>query len=116
MKTLGLERKHMHTSRAKYVGVLLFAMAAPAAYAASSEDQCRASWERADLNKDGFVSAKEITPYLIAIQKDGRHKEAIKDGKLDQNEFMSVCKDGVFEGINLEIWDARRSLPTVASR
>ncbi len=99
----------MRILKTKVVGVFLFALAATAASAAPSDDECKVAWERADMNKDGFVSGREMTPYLIAIKKDGRHNEVVRDGKLDQNEFMKVCKDGIFDGINLQVWDARRN-------
>ena len=99
----------MQISKTKYVGVFLFAVATTTAGAAPSDDECKAAWERADINKDGFVSGREMTPYLIEIKKDRRHNETVRDGKLDQNEFMKACKDGVFEGINLQVWDVRRN-------
>jgi Ca2+-binding EF-hand superfamily protein len=98
----------MRKQAMKVGGAFLFALAA-AASAAASDNECRVAWERADINKDGFVSGSEMTPYLIAIKKDGRHNDAVRDGKLDRNEFLKVCRDGIFEGINLQVWDARRN-------
>ena len=100
---------YMQISKLKFVGVCLFAVAATTVNGAPSDDECKAAWERADINKDGFVSGGEMTPYLIAVKKDGRHNEVVRDGKLDQDEFMKVCKDGIFEGIKLQVWDARRN-------
>ncbi len=99
----------MQKSKTKIFGVFLSVVMATAASAAPSDDECKAAWEKADINKDGFVSASEMTPYLIAIKKDRRHNDVVRGGKLNQDDFMRVCKDGVFEGINLHIWDARRS-------
>lgn len=99
----------MQISKTRFVAVFLLTVATTTASAAPSDDECKAAWERADINKDGSVSGNEMTPYLIAIKRDGRHNEAVRDGKLDQSEFTRACKDGVFAGINLQVWDARRN-------
>ncbi len=77
--------------------ILLSAVASTAIFAAPSQEQCIDAWNRADKDADGDLSGSELTRYLIAIKKDGRHKEAAKDGKIDVDEFMAACKDGVFD-------------------
>ena len=82
------------------IGVILSsAVVATVTLAAPSQDECNAAWNRADKDADGDLSGTEVTRYLIAIKKDGRHIEAVKDGKLTVDEFMAACKDGVFEGM-----------------
>ena len=82
------------------IGVLLSsAVVATATLAAPSQEECNAAWNRADKDADGDLSGAEFTRYLIALKKDARHTEAIKDGKLTVDEFMAACKDGVFEGM-----------------
>ncbi len=82
------------------IGVVLFSPAlSTATFALPSQDQCNEAWNQADKDADGDLSGSELTRYLIAIKKDGRHNQAIKDGKLTVDEFMAACKDGVFEGM-----------------
>lgn len=82
------------------IGVILFsAVASTATLAAPSQEQCNTLWLTADKDTDGDLTGAELTRYLIAIIKDGRHLNAIKDGKLDVDEFMAACKDGVFESM-----------------
>ena len=86
--------------RLALIGLVLFSpVVSTATLAAPTQDQCNDAWNLADKDADGALSGTEFTRYLIAIKKDGRHNEAIKDGKLDVDEFMAACKDGVFEGM-----------------
>ncbi len=66
---------------------------------AASQEQCNAAWTKADADADGDLSGAEVTRYLYAIKKDGRHTQAAKDGKITVDEFMAACKDGVFDEI-----------------
>ncbi len=88
---------------------LVFAAVSTAAFAGRSDADCQALFERADKDKNGVVSGSEVTPYLIALmkRKDVFYEHA-KDGKINRNEFVAACKDGAFENVNLEVWDARR--------
>ncbi len=84
--------------RLALIGVVLFSpMVSAVTLAAPTQDQCNDAWNQADKDADGDLSGSELTRYLIAIKKDGRHNEAIKDGKITVDEFMAACKDGVFE-------------------
>jgi Ca2+-binding EF-hand superfamily protein len=86
--------------RLALIGVVLFSpVISTATLAAPSQEQCTDAWNKADKDADGDLSGSEFTRYLIAIKKDGRHNEAGKDGKLNVDEFMAACKDGVFEGM-----------------
>ncbi len=82
------------------IGAVLFLPAvSTATLALPSQEQCNEAWSKADKDADGDLSGSEFTRYLIALKKDGRHNEAVKDGKLTVDEFMAACKDGVFEGM-----------------
>ena len=85
--------------RLALTGVLLFSAVASTATLAASQDQCNDAWTNADKDVDGDLSGRELTRYLFAIKKDGRHNEAVKDGKIDVDEFMAACKDGVFDDL-----------------
>ncbi len=86
--------------RLAFIGVALFLpVLANTTLAGPSQEQCNDAWNQADKDADGDLSGSELTRYLIAIKKDGKHNEAIKDGKLTVDEFMAACKDGVFEGM-----------------
>lgn len=86
--------------RLALIGVVLFSpMFAAATLAAPTQEECNASWNQADKDADGDLSGTELTRYLIAIIKDGRHNQAVKDGKIDVDEFMAACKDGVFDSM-----------------
>ncbi len=86
--------------RLALIGIVLLSPIVPiAAFAAPSQEQCNADWVKADKDADGDLSGSEFTRYLIAIKKDGRYIDAVKDGKLTVDEFMAACKDGVFEGM-----------------
>jgi len=84
--------------RIMLAGVVLFSVAvSAAATAAPSEEECRAAFQRADKDQDGDLSGAELTWYLVAIQKDKRHSDSSKDGKISYDEFVAACKDGVFD-------------------
>ena len=89
---------------------LLFAAASTAALAEPSDAECRATWERADKDRNGVVTGSEVTPYLIALMKrKDLYYDHAKNGKLGQDEFLKACRDGAFESINLQVWEARRN-------
>jgi hypothetical protein len=81
------------------IGGILISAAASAAAFATPQEQCNDAWTKADKDVDGDLSGSELMRYLFAIKKDGRHADAVKDGKLDVDEFMTACKDGVFDDI-----------------
>jgi hypothetical protein len=86
--------------RIAFAGIIMLSAAvSTAVVAGQSEEDCKAAWTRADKDQDGDLSGGELTWYLVAIKKDGRHNETVKDGKISQDEFMAACKDGVFEGM-----------------
>ena len=73
---------------------------APLAVAAQSDAECKALWTKADANSDGVLVGDEAAKFLDAIKKSGKSYDANGDGKLDQDEFLKACKDGVFASIN----------------
>lgn len=77
--------------------VLLSVVFSAIATAAPSGEDCKAAFLKADKDQDGDLSGGELTWYLVAIKKDGRHNEAAKDGKISEAEFLAACKDGVFD-------------------
>jgi hypothetical protein len=81
------------------IGGILISMAASTAPLATSQEQCNDAWTKADKDADGDLSGSELMRYLFAIKKDGRHAESVKDGKIDVDEFMVACKDGVFDDV-----------------
>jgi hypothetical protein len=81
------------------IGGILISFAASSASPATTQEQCNDAWLKADKDVDGDLSGSELMRYLFAIKKDGRHNEAVKDGKVDVDEFMAACKDGVFDEI-----------------
>ena len=86
--------------RLALIGVALFSAGmSTATLAAQSQERCNDAWTKADKDVDGDLSGAEFTRYLIEIKKDGRHNDAVKDGKLSVDEFMAACKDGVFDAI-----------------
>jgi len=72
---------------------------APLANAAPSDAQCNAMWMKADANKNGLLEGGEAAKFLDAIDKSGKIYDANSDRKLDRNEFMKACKDGIFDSI-----------------
>ena len=69
--------------RLALIGIVLFSpLVTTATLAAPTQDQCNDAWNLADKDADGDLSGSELTRYLIAIKKDGKYNEAIKDGKL----------------------------------
>jgi hypothetical protein len=81
------------------IGGILISIAASTATLATPQEQCNEAWLQADKDVDGDLSGSELMRYLFAIKKDGRHADAVKDGKIDVDEFMVACKDGVFDDI-----------------
>jgi hypothetical protein len=72
---------------------------APAAFAGPSDADCKAMWAKADSNKDGTLADSEVKKFLDAIKASGKKYDSNGDNKLDQDEFMKACKDGVFDSI-----------------
>ncbi len=86
--------------RLALIGIALFSpMFTTATFALPTQEECNAAWNQADKDADGDLSGAELTRYLIALKKDGRHEKAGKDGKIDVDEFMAACKDGVFDAM-----------------
>jgi hypothetical protein len=81
------------------IGGILISVAASTATLATSQEQCNDAWLKADKDVDGDLSGSELMRYLFAVKKDGRHADAVKDGKIDVDEFMAACKDGVFDDL-----------------
>jgi putative membrane protein len=51
-------------------------------------------WTKADVNKDGSLSAEESMRYSAAMRV--RDKQVGADGKLDQASFMESCRADVY--------------------
>lgn len=65
-----------------------------AAYAASEAD-CKAMWEKADMNKDGALATTESATYMTAMTGAGvKPKDA---EKITAEEFMAECAKGTFD-------------------
>ena len=77
------------------VGALGLGIAMPAH--AASEIDCMVMWHKADINKNGTLEGKEATAYLDAIRKSGKKYETKTVGQLSATEFMTACKDDVFQ-------------------
>jgi hypothetical protein len=60
---------------------------------AATDAECQAMWTKADVNKDGTLSAEESMRYTAAMRV--RDKQ-VADGKLDQAAFMESCKADVY--------------------
>ena len=85
----------------KFLGATAFAIAlsfAIPAMAASDAD-CKAKWDKADVNKSGTLEGAEATAYLAAITKSGKKYEVKAPGQLSSAEFMAACKDDTFKSI-----------------
>jgi putative membrane protein len=61
---------------------------------AATDAECQAMWTKADVNKDGSLSAEESMRYSAAMRV--RDKQVAADGKLDQASFMESCKADVY--------------------
>ena len=61
---------------------------------AATDAECQAMWTKADVNKDGSLSAEESMRYSAAMRV--RDKQVGADGKLDQASFMESCKADVY--------------------
>jgi hypothetical protein len=61
---------------------------------AATDAECQAMWTKADVNKDGSLSAEESMRYAAAMRV--RDKQVGADGKLDQASFMESCKADVY--------------------
>ncbi len=72
---------------------------APLANAVPSDAQCNAMWLNADAHKNGLLEGDEAIKFLDAIDMSGKIYDANSDRKLDRNEFMGACKDGIFDAI-----------------
>jgi hypothetical protein len=61
---------------------------------AATDAECQAMWAKADVNKDGSLSAEESMRYSAAMRV--HDKQVGADGKLDQASFMESCKADVY--------------------
>jgi hypothetical protein len=61
---------------------------------AATDAECQAMWTKADVNKDGTLSAEESMRYTAAMRV--KEKQVGTDGKLDQAAFMESCKADVY--------------------
>ena len=61
---------------------------------AATDAECQAMWTKADVNKDGTLSAEESMRYTAAMRV--KEKQVNTDGKLDQAAFMESCKADVY--------------------
>ncbi len=72
---------------------------ASVAVAAQTDAECKAAWTKADANNDGVLVGDEAAKFLEAIKKSGKEYDVNGDGKLDRDEFMKACTDGVFASV-----------------
>lgn len=68
--------------------------------AALTDDECKAQWTAADINKDGVLSETEATRYLSSMKAAGKVLPA--DGKVTDAMFMENCKAGAFTTANAD--------------
>ena len=61
---------------------------------AATDAECQAMWSKADVNKDGTLSADEAMRYSAAMRV--KEKQVSADGKIDQAAFMESCKSDVY--------------------
>ena len=61
---------------------------------AATDAECQAMWTKADVNKDGTLSADEAMRYSAAMRV--KEKQVGADGKIDQAAFMESCKADVY--------------------
>ena len=72
--------------------------ALPAAYAAT-DAECQAMWTKADVDKDGALSAAEATRYAAAMRVADKKTTAdgrIDDGRIDRASFLEACRSDVY--------------------
>jgi len=77
-----------------------FAAMLTPAYAAMTDDQCKAAWVAADTNKDGTVDATESARFVAALRVV--NKPLTADGTLTQQAFLDDCKAGYFDTASAE--------------
>ena len=70
---------------------------------AASEADCKAKWDKADVNKNGILEGKEATAYLDAIAKSSKKYEMKALDKLSSAEFMVACKDDAFKNVTASL-------------
>ncbi len=59
--------------KATIIGIALVSTAfSSQTFAAPSDAACKAAWDKADKNKDGFVTADEAKDYFADIEKSGK--------------------------------------------
>ena len=75
------------------VAAMAATCAALPAYAAT-DAECQAMWTKADVDKDGTLSAAESMRYTAAMRVN--EKQMAADGKLDQAAFLKYCKDDAY--------------------
>jgi len=85
----------------RFHGAAAFALALGFAVPAmaASETDCKAKWDKADVNKSGTLEGKAATAYLDAITKSGKKYDMKAVDKLSATEFMAACKDDTFKAI-----------------
>jgi hypothetical protein len=66
---------------------------------AMTDAECAAEWSAADRNKDGFISVDEGARYYSALRIADK---TVADGKLNQTDFMTNCRAGVFDKRNVD--------------
>ena len=61
---------------------------------ALTDSECQAEWTRADINKDGFISAMESTRLLGAMRFANKN---VDEKGLSQADFTTNCRSGLFD-------------------
>jgi hypothetical protein len=52
-------------------------------------------WSKADTNKSGYISGKEASIYMDAMQVNGR--ATVASDRIAAEEFMAACMADVFK-------------------
>jgi hypothetical protein len=86
------------TATVLVVTALGFALITPAY--AQAED-CKAMWEKVDVNKDAVADATEGAAVFAAIKASGKTYDADGDGKLSAAEFSAACADGGLKDVKM---------------
>jgi hypothetical protein len=75
--------------------VLAVALGFASPATAASEVDCRAMWSKADATNSGYISGKEASIYMDAMQANGRATVALD--RIAAEEFMAACLADVFK-------------------
>ena len=81
--------------------VVALGFAVPAMVA--SEADCKAKWDKADVDNNGSLEGEEATAYLDAITKSGKTYDIKALDKLSSAEFMVACKDDAFKNVTASL-------------